>query len=226
MRPIQNADGHVGLTARNYPIAYNTAISAGEVVKLVNGLVVASAAAAAAAILGIAAENHPGTADALNARANGTEILVYDNPALIFECPAPVIAAASGSATTIVPASGDVDANSADDSFNNSILVLISKAADSTNPDFSGKHLTVTDYAKTGTIITKASGGTPAAGDKYEVYPALGAAVGGIASLDSTTLSKLVVSTKGATKLKCIGHDFDRHMIRLMAVEHALGGEE
>ena len=226
MRPIQNADGHVGLTARNYPIAYNTAISAGEVVKLVNGLVVASAAAAAAAILGIAAENHPGTADALNARANGTEILVYDNPALIFECPAPVIAAASGSATTIVPASGDVDANSADDSFNNSILVLISKAADSTNTDFIGKHITVTDYAKTGTIITKDSGGTPAAGDKYEVYPALGAAVGGIASLDSTTLSKLVVSTKGATKLKCIGHDFDRHMIRLMAVEHALGGEE
>ena len=226
MRPIQNADGHVGLTARNYPIAYNTAISAGEVVKLVNGLVVASAAAAAAAILGIAAENHPGTADALNARANGTEILVYDNPALIFECPVPVIAAASGSATTIVPASGDVDANSADDSFNNSILVLISKAADSTNTDFIGKHITVTDYAKTGTIITKASGGTPAAGDKYEVYPALGAAVGGIASLDSTTLSKLVVSTKGATKLKCIGHDFDRHMIRLMAVEHALGGEE
>lgn len=226
MRAIQNAGGHVGLTARNYPIAAATAITAGEVVKLSAGLVVASAAAAAAPILGIAAENHPGTADALNARANGTEILVYDNPALIFECPVPVIAAASGSATTIVPASGDVDANSADDSFNNSILVLISKAADSTNTDFIGKHITVTDYTKTGTIITKASGGTPSAGDKYEVYPVIGAAVGGIAALDSTTLSKLVVSAKGATKIKCVGHDFDRHMIRLMAVEHALGVEE
>lgn len=226
MRAIQNAGGHVGLTARNYPIAAATAITAGEVVKLSAGLVVASAAAAAAPILGIAAENHPGTSDALNPRANGTEILVYDNPALIFECPAPVIAAASGSATTIVPASGDVDANSADDSFNNSILVLISKAADSTNTDFIGKHITVTDYAKTGTIITKASGGTPSAGDKYEVYPVIGAAVGGIAALDSTTLSKLVVSAKGATKIKCVGHDFDRHMIRLMAVEHSLGVEE
>ena len=225
MRPIQNAGGHVGLSARNYPIAYNTAISAGQVVKLSNGLVVSAVQAETSAILGIAAENHPGTADALNVRANGTEILVYDNPELIFECPAPVIAAASGSATTIVPASGDVDANSADDSFNNSILVLISKAANSTNTDFIGKHITVTDYTKTGTIITKASGGTPSEGDKYEVYPAVGAAVGGIAGLDSSAKSKLVVSTKGATKIKCIGHDFDRHMIRLMAVEHSLGVE-
>lgn len=226
MRPIQNAGGHVGLTARNYPIAAATAISAGEVVKLVNGLVEASAAAAAAAILGVAAENHPGTADALNPRANGKEILVYDNPELIFECPAPVIAAASGSATTIVPAAGDVDANIADDGFNYCELVLVEKAADSTNTDPVGKHITVTDYAKTGTIITKASGGTPSAGDKYEVYPKIGAAVGGIAALDSDTLSYLVVSTKGATKIKCVGHDYDRHMIRLMAVEHSLGVED
>ena len=118
----------MGLTARKYPIAAATAITAGEVVKLVNGLVVASAAAAAAAILGVAAENHPGTADALNPRANGKEILVYDNPELIFECPVSEITAASGSATTIVPANGDVDASSANDAFNNSVLVLVNKA--------------------------------------------------------------------------------------------------
>ena len=224
MRPIQNAGGHVGLSARNYPIAPTTAISAGQVVKLTAGLVVSAVQAETNVILGVAAENHPGVADALNIRANGGEILVYDNPELIFECPAPVIAAASGSATTIVPASGDVDANAADDSFNNSVLMLISKAAESTNTDFIGKKIKVTDYAKTGTIITKDSGGTPSAGDKYEVYPQIGAAVGGIAGLDSDTKSKLVVSTKGATKIKCVGHDFDRHMIRLMAVEHALGG--
>lgn len=228
MRPIQNAGGHVGLTARNYPIAYNTAIKAGQVVKLSGGLVVSADAAQTGAILGIAAENHPGTADALNARANGTEILVYDNPDLIFECPAPVIAAAASgnTATVITPKSGDVDANSADDSFNNSILVLIAKGASSTNTDPVGKHITITDYAKTNTVITKASGGTACEGDKFEVYPALGAAVGGIASLDSTAKSSLVVSTKGATKIKCVGHDYDRHMIRLMAVEHSLGVED
>lgn len=226
MKPIQNAGGHVGLTARSYPIAYNTAISEGEVVKLVNGLVVASAAAAAAPILGIAAENHPGTEDALNTRANGVEILVYDNPELIFECPAPSFAAASGSATTIVPASGAVDASASNDAFNDSVLLLISKAAASTNTDPIGKKIPVTDYTASGTIITKASGGAPSAGDTYEVYPKLGAAVGGIASLDTTYLSKLVLTAKGATKLKCVGHDFNRHMIRLMAVEHSLGVEE
>lgn len=226
MKPIQNAGGFVGLAARPYPIAYNTAISAGQVVKLSAGLVVSAVAAETGAILGIAAENHPGTADALNQRANGTEILVYDNPELIFECPAPVIAAASGSASTIVPADGDVDSTSADDSFNNSVLLLVSKAAASTNTDPVGKKITVTDYAKSGTVMSKASGGTPSAGDKYEVYPALGAAVGGIASLRATYIDKLVVSTKGATKIKCVGHDFERHMIRLMAVEHSLGVED
>ena len=216
----------MGLTARNYPIASSTAISAGQVVKLSAGLVVSADAAQTGAILGVAAENHPGAADTLNPRANGTELLVYDSPELIFECPAPVIAAASGSATTIVPKSGDVDSTSADDSFNNCVLVLIAKAAASANTDPVGKRITVADYAKSGTVITKASGGTPSAGDRYEVYPVIGAAVGGIASLDATAKRKLVVTAKGATKLKCVGHDFDRHMIRLMAVEHALGGEE
>ena len=226
MKPIQNAGGFVGLTARSYPIATSTAIKAGQVVKLSAGLVISAIAAETGAILGIAAENHPGTADALNSRANGAEILVYDNPELIFECPVPVIAAASGSATTIVPDSGEVDSTSADDAFNDSILVLITKAAASTNTDPVGKHIPVTDYAKSGTVITKASGGTPSAGDKYEVYPKLGAAVGGIASLDSTAFSKLVLTAKGATKIKCVGHDYDRHMVRLMAVEHSLGVED
>ncbi len=222
MRPIQNAGGHVGLTARNYPIATNAAIAAGQVVKLSGGLVTAASAAETGALLGVAAENHPGTADTLDPRANGAEILVYDSPELIFECPAPVITAASGSATTIVPASGDVDSTSADDAFNGSILVLVAKAAASTNTDPVGKHITVSDYAKSGTVITKASGGTPSAGDKYEVYPTLGAAVGGVGSLDSSTRSKLVVSAKGATSLRVVGHDFDRHMLRCMAALHTL----
>ena len=110
MRPIQNAGGHVGLTARNYPIAAATAVSAGQVVKLSGALVVTAAANETGAILGIAGENHPGAADVLNPRANGDQILVYDNPELIFECPVPTVTAASGSATTLVPKSGDVAA--------------------------------------------------------------------------------------------------------------------
>lgn len=222
MHPIQNADGGSVLqTARNYPIAAATAIDAGAVVKLTGGKVVLAAAAETGAILGVAAEFHSGTEDALNLRANGTEIKVCDNPTLIFECAVPVLKAASGSATTIVPASGGVDANAADDAFNNAVLVLKEKAANSANTDAVGTQIVVTDYAKTGTVMTKASGGVPSAGDVYEVYPVIGAAIGGVASLNDKRTG-VTLKTVGATKLRCIGHDYDRHTIKLMAIGHAL----
>ena len=222
MHPIQNADGGSVLqTARNYPIAAETAIDAGAVVKLSGGKVVLAAAAETGGILGVAAEFHSGTEDALNLRANGTEIKVCDNPTLIFECAAPVLKAASGSATTVVPASGDVDASAADDAFNNAVLVLKSKAANSGNTDAVGTQSVVTDYAKTGTVMTKASGGVPSAGDVYEVYPVIGAAIGGVASLNDKRTG-VTLKTVGATKLRCIGHDYDRHTIKLIAIGHAL----
>ena len=84
MRPIQNAGGEETIRARSYPVAKATAITAGQVVQLSGGKVVPAAAAQTAAILGIAGEEHSGTADILNPRANGDEILVCDNPGLIF----------------------------------------------------------------------------------------------------------------------------------------------
>ena len=217
MYPVQNADGGSVLqTARNYPIDAATVIDAGAVVKLSGGKVVLAAAAETGGILGIAAEFHSGTEDALNLRANGKWILVCDNPTLIFECAAPTIKAASGSATTIVPETGDVDAAAADDAFNNAVLVLKSKAASSTNTDALGTQIVVTDYAKTGTVMTKASGG-----DVYEVYPVIGAAIGGVASLGDKRLG-ITLKTVGATKLRCIGHDYERGTIKLMAIGHAL----
>lgn len=222
MHPVQNADGGSVLqTARNYPIDAATVIDAGAVVKLSGGKVVLAAAAETGAILGIAAEFHSGTEDALNLRANGKWIRVCDNPTLIFECAAPMIKAASGSATTIVPATGDVDASAADDAFNNAVLVLRRKAASSTNTDAVGTQIVVTDYAKTGTVMTKASGGVPGAGDVYQVYPVIGAAIGGVASLGDKRLG-ITLKTVGATKLRCIGHDYERGAIKLMAIGHAL----
>jgi len=203
----------VGLTARSYPIAAATAISAGEVVQLSGGLVVAAAANQTNPILGIAAENHPGTADALNIRADGTEILVYDNPELIFECPAPTFAASGGSATTVTTTTADVAVTTAD-AFNGGYLV---------SPK--GSRRQITDYANSTTTntFTVPSGETAADGDIYALYPQIGCAAG--FRLDADTLSRLVLSATGCTKLKVVGHDFDRGMIRLMAVEHALGVE-
>ena len=222
MHPIQNVDGGSVLqTAHNYPIDAATAIDAGAVVKIAAGKVTLAAAKETGAILGIAAEFHSGTEDALNLRANGTEIKVCDNPTLIFECPVPTIKAASGSATTIVPTEGDVDAAAADDAFNSAVLVLREKAASSANTDALGTQIIVTDYTKTGTVMTKASGGTPSAGDVYEVYPVIGAAIGGIASLNDKRTG-LTLAAAGATKLRCVGHDYDRRTVKLMAIGHAL----
>ena len=50
--------------------------------------------------------------------------------------------------------------------------------------------------------------------------------MGGIASLDASGFSRLVLTAKGAAKIKCVGHDYERGMVRLMAVEHTLGSEE
>ena len=222
MHPVQNADGGSVLqTARNYPIDATTEIQAGAVVKLSAGKVVLAAAAETGGILGIAAEFHSGKEDALNLRANGEWIRVCDNPTLIFECVAPTIKAASGSATTIVPATGDVDASAADDAFNNAVLVLKEKAANSGNTDALGTQIVVTDYAKTGTVMTKASGGVSGAGDVYQVYPVIGAAIGGVASLGDKRLG-ITLKTVGATKLRCIGHDYERGAIKLMAIGPAL----
>ena len=213
MRPIQNAGGHVGLTARNYPIAYNASIKAGQVVQLSGGAVISAVANQTAAILGIAAEYHSGTSDALNPRANGTEILVYDNPELIFECPAPTFEASGGSATTVTATTSEVATTSAD-AFNGGYLV---------SP--SGKKRVITDFANASTTntFTVPSGETAADGDVYTLYPQIGCAAG--FRLDATNFSKIVLNATGMTKIKVVGHDFDRKMIRCMAVEHALGVE-
>ncbi len=121
MKALQNADGHVGITRRAYPIATNTSIKEGSVVKISAGLVVAAAANETATILGVAAETHEGTADPLNPRNNGAEIYVYDNPGLIWECDAPIITASGGSATTVTAASTQV-ASSTADIFNGGVL--------------------------------------------------------------------------------------------------------
>lgn len=218
MRPIQNVGGEETVHARSYPVAGSTAILAGQVVQLVGGKVVPAAAAQTGTILGIAGEDHSGAADMLNPRANGEEILVCDNPGLIFECPVPTIKAASGTATTIVPAAGDIAATAADDTYNAAVLMLKSRAAGSTNTDASGTRRTVTDYTKSGTVLTVESGGVPSVGDEYEFYPAIGSAVCAL----NAGATALVVSAEGASAVRCIGHDYDRHTIRCIATAHLL----
>ena len=216
MNCMQNMDGHFGASAHDFPIATNTAIERGAVVKLSGGKVVLAGESESGAILGIAAEGHSGTADVFNTRSNGQSIMVYDNPGVIFECAVPTLTAASGSATTLVPASGDIYANASDDTYNGATLVLVKKAAGSTNTDPLFTASAVTDYAKSGTVLTKESGGTPYAGDVYEFYPAIGSNVCAL----STKRKNANVTAAGASALRVVGHDRARHCIRLMAAKH------
>ena len=213
MNPIQNAGGHVGITARDYPIAAATAIGAGAVVKLSEGLVVLALANETGAILGIAAENHPGTTDPLNNRADGKVISVFDNPELVFECPAPTFAASGGTATTVTATTSEV-ATTAADAFNGGYLV---------SPK--GNRRRITDFANSSSTntFTVESGETAASADVYTLYPQIGCAAG--FRLDADNRSKIVLTGTGMTKIKVVGHDYDRGMIKCMAVEHALGVE-
>lgn len=223
MKPYQKADGQVLLSAREYDIAYNTAISAGQVVKLTEGLVVAAGAGETGQVLGIAAENHSGSADALDPRANGTKIMVWDDPALIWQCPAPVVAATGGSATTMT---ANTLAAFSNDDFNGGYIKLVEKAAGSTNTDPIGKIDRITDYGynSTGTVstFTKASGGTPYSGDKYEIYPPVGFKKGNL----DTYRQKLILTATASLSLKVVGRDDKLGRVNMMAHLHALGTED
>lgn len=223
MKAFQKADGQVLRSAREYDIAAATAISAGQVVALSEGLVVAAAVNITTQILGVAAESHSGVADAMDPRANGTKIMIFDDPALIFQCPVPVVAATGGSATTMTASTLAAFAN---DDFNGGYIKLVAKAVNSANTDPIGKIDRIADYAynSTGTVstFTKASGGTPSAGDVYEIYPPIGFKKG---NLDSGR-EKLVLTATASLPLKVVGHDRALGLINMMAHLHALGVED
>jgi len=217
MRAYQLFNGGEIYSAREYDIATSTEIKEGQVVKLSAGLVVAAATTETGAILGIAAETHSGSADALNLRSNGTKIKVYDAEDLVMACPVPVIEATGGSATTVT--TDELGAYSADD-FNGGFLKLVSKASGSTNTDPIGTVKAITDYsyAASGTVstFTVASAGTANDGDKYELYAPAGLAKG---ALDST-LKKWVASGVSCTSLKVVGRIEDTGEILVKAASH------
>lgn len=216
MKFFQKLDGGVNISAREYDIAYNADIKEGSLVKLSEGKITAAGAAETSALLGVAAENHSGVADALNPRANGTKIMVIDDPETVFQCKAPQVTAASGSATTLVFTAGQYFA--ADD-FNGGYVKLVSKAAGSTNTDAIGTVRAITDYAVTASTsgtFTITSGGTPYVGDVYEVFPPVGFAKG---NLDSGRQG-IVLSASASISVRVIGADIDHDKVNVMIKKH------
>ena len=110
---------------------------------------------------------------------------------------------------------------------NGGYIMLVEKAEGSTNTDVVGKVDRITDYAYTssGTVstFTKASGGTPYAGDKYAIFPPIGFRKG---NLDSTTRDKLVLTATANMPIKVVGMDIERGLVNMMALLHTLGVED
>lgn len=223
MKPYQKADGGVLASVREYDIAASTAIVRGQIVKLSEGLVVAANVGETGKILGVAAESHSGAADALDTRANGRKILVWDTPDAIFSCAVPIVTASGGSATTVTASTLAAFSN---DDFNGGYLKLIKKGASSTNTDEIGTVKRITDYAynSTGTVstFTVATGATACEGDVYAIFPPVGFAKG---NLDSNK-QKLVLTATANLPIKVIGRNEDLNEIFVMANAHALGVEE
>ena len=220
MNPRNNLSGAVVPPIREYAIAPETDIVYGQVVKLTGGMVAAAAAAETGEILGVAAENHTGAADALNVRNDGKVIRVYDAPDQVFACPAPVITCASGSATSIV--AGSDLATFADDDFNGGLLMLVEKAEGSTNTDAIGTVRSISDFTATSKTFTVSSGGTPTAGDKYAVFPPVGFAKGNL-SADGT---KLVLTATANLPIKVAGCELQGRNVLLVPAVHAQGNDE
>ena len=223
MKVYQKLDGGVMVSRHEYDIAADTAIEAGQLVKLSAGLVVSADAAETGAVLGIAAETHSGQADALDPRANGTKILVIDDPMAMLQCGAPQVTALASTATTLKVT--ELKAFSADD-FNGGYVKLLSKAADSTNTDPIGKVRRVTDFAldaetPTMGILTLEDGGAACAGDVYALFPPIGFSKGNLNSAKTA----LVLSATAALPLRVVGFDRDFNDFYLIVKKHIFTGD-
>lgn len=218
MKAFQSADGGVLLSQRNYDIAADTEIAEGQVLVLTNGLVTKAAAGETGYILGIAAESHKGAADAINPRANGKEILVYDSPVMIMICPAPRLTATSGSSTTIVDTT-NLSSSLSNNAFKGGYVKLVKKGAESTNTDEIGTVRAISASTGSTSTLTIASGGTVCAGDVYELYPPIGLAAGNL----DTNRQAIVYSATASISLKVVMNRREG-FIGVMASKHVLGG--
>ena len=217
MKFYQKLDGGVHVSAREYDVAADAAINEGQLVKLSGGKVVSAVAAETGALLGVAAETHSGSADALDPRANGKKLLVIDDPDAVFQCAAPQVTASGGTSTTLVFTAGQYF--SADD-FNGGYVKLVSKGDESTNTDEVGTVREITDYAVTASTsgtFTLASGGTPNEGDVYAVFPPVGFAKGNL----NSGKDGVVLTASASLPIRVVGTDVGFDKINVQIKKHA-----
>ncbi len=187
-----------------YDIDPTKAVHTGEIVGLSDGTVVS--ADEADAILGIAAEEHTGVHDELNARADGNRIRVCVSPDAVYETSLMYFEATGGTATTLQTTSVGLSA-----SVKSGRAVLVSKVVGSTNTDRVGDSRRIGAVSVSGgtATVTLSSGGVPCAGDMYMFVPDAGDEL----ALDATGKGVCFYRAGNTTKFVCVYTSDDRGVV-------------
>ncbi len=180
---------------KEYDIDSEIAIGDGEVVGLAGSKVVK--ADDAECILGVAAEEHTGTHDELNARSDGTKIRVIISPDAVYGAAAKAYIASTGNETTIVVPSDGLSVG-----VNSGYAVLVRKAENSLNTDEIGTKRKISEctIAGNGAALTVEAGSAPSNGDVYILIPE----IAGEMQLDSTGLGVCFFRQDSGCKFKTV----------------------
>ncbi|MEA4823563.1 MAG: hypothetical protein VB111_05525 [Clostridiaceae bacterium] len=221
MKALYDRASH-SVPVHEFPVAASTAVKAGQLVMAAANLAVPVAAATTTAILGVALEDHAGSPDTFNPRADGTRLRVADSPTTVYSAAAPTLTASGGSTATVV---ASALAAYADDDLNGYRLVLKEKAASSANTDPLGTVYDVTDFtAATKTLTITAAGGAVTSGDVFYVLPADGALKGQFnAAFDGLTVTG---GNPAALPLRVIVTDTAKREVYLYPTLHEFGNKK
>lgn len=199
---------------RRFPIATNTAIEMGEVVKLSAGKVVAVGDTDQDdPYLGVAAEAHDGASEG----ETGTTIMVYCSPTAVFKCKPGILSTAdSGNTTTWTDAEISEAAGFADDDWNGGYLKLKSTTALTVGID---KPIEITDFDASSTVFTAVLTGGVTAGDTALLLPPVGSK-GWDLNADGTNLN---TKAKGGESIMIVDVDTDQEWVYFILRLHQFG---
>lgn len=201
MNFLFNACGANTPLIKEYEIAKDTEIKAGEAVAINDSLVVK--ADDGDIILGVSAEDHSGKEDILNVRSNGEKIRVNIACGTIYEASAPVYTVLAGSSSnSLVVSSAGLSAN-----IKSGRAVLISKAENSANEAalYSERRITACSVSGANATLTVEDGETASEGDVYMIIPDIGDEVylnfagTGISLYNSASTVKLICACADKT---------------------------
>lgn len=200
---------------KEFYIASGTVIEKGEMVKLVEGAVVAIGDVDQDdPYLGVAAEDHDGVTEFPGSRQTGNKIKVYCSPTAVFRCKPDIKTTAdSGSATTWVD---DAFGTIAADKFNGGYLKLKSATA---LTDYKNKAVRITDFATTSGTFTGVFTGGVTAGDVAIVLPPVGS-IGWDFNADGTNLD---LKANGGESIVILDVDTDLELVYFMLRLHQFG---